>query len=142
MSARVEDAIGQTRFVVRLLGLFALLGVLLACLGLYSLMAQDVARRRREIAIRVALGAPKGQVIAALLGRAGLLVSAGLSIGLVGALAASRLLVGLLHGVSAADAGAYALAAPLLAATALAAAFIPAQRAARVDPASALRGEP
>jgi len=142
MSARLEDALGQPRFVVRLLGGFAILAVLLACLGLHALMAQDVARRRREIAIRVALGASRRQVVDTLLVRAGLLLAAGLSIGVAGALAATRLLAGLLHGIRTTDAGTYFLVAPLFAAAAIVAAWIPARRAVRVSPASALRSEP
>ncbi len=117
------------------------LGLLLAVTGLYSVIAYSVSRRTREIGIRMAIGADSGNV-ARLVLRQGLTMTAiGAAIGLALALVASKLLASLLAGISPRDPLIYVLAPALLAAISLLACYIPARRAARVDPLVALRHE-
>jgi putative ABC transport system permease protein len=124
-----------------LLGLFAAAAVLLSAIGIYGVLAHSVTARTREIGIRLALGAPRGQVIATVVAQAGGLAVAGLGIGLLGAAAAGRLIRGQLYGVSPIDALTYLSVAGALAVVALLASWLPARRAASVDPIAALRSE-
>ena len=120
---------------------FATLAALLAVIGIYGVMAFAVNERRREIGVRMALGARRVEVLAGVLRQGGALVVAGIVLGLAGAAAATRLIGSLLFGVSPLDVRIYAATAALLAGAALAACLIPAARAARVDPLVALRAE-
>ncbi len=135
------DAVAQPRVYVLLLGLFAGTAVLLAAIGIYGVLTHVVAQRTREIGIRLALGAGRGQVVGMVVRHAGLLAAAGLAIGLLLAFGASRLITGMLFGVEAADAVTYISVAGGLLAVALLASSVPALRASRVDPVRALRYE-
>ncbi len=131
----------RERLLARLAGLFAALALLLAALGLYALLAQEVTRRTREVGIRLALGARPGQVLDMMLRLAAALAAAGLALGLAGAWALTRGLRSELFGVRPADPATLAAVAALLVVAALAAAWFPARRAARADPLAALRAE-
>ncbi len=141
LSAYVREALAATRFTLVLAAVFAGLALALAAIGLAGVLAYAVRRRRHEIGVRVALGARPGDVVRLVVGRGLLLVALGIVLGLAAALALSRSLAGLLYGVTATDPATYAALAGLLAAVAVAASWVPAQRAARIDPVTALRAE-
>ena len=124
-----------------LLGGFAASALILAGVGVYGLFAYSVAQRRHEIGIRVALGASRGQVLGLIVGDGMRLAAIGIALGAGGALALTRLLAGLLYGIRASDPGTFGAAATLLGLVALLASYVPARRAARVDPMVALRSE-
>jgi len=137
----VEDSIAPQRFSATLVLLFAVLALLIAMQGLYGVLAYTVALRRGEIGVRVALGASSIDVLGLVI-RTGLgLVAIGLVLGLGGALAATRLIAGLLFGVTAFDPLTYGVVGGSLLITAIVASCIPAYQAARFDPAHALREE-
>jgi putative ABC transport system permease protein len=141
MSARVTRSAAPQRFVTRLLGAFALVALALAAIGLYGVIAHSVGQRTREIGIRMALGAtPRDIARLVLVGGSGL-IAAGLAAGLLGALGATRFLAGILYEVRPGDPVSLAAAAAVLAAAAFAAHWLPARRAARLDPLTALRTE-
>jgi predicted permease len=141
----MEEALAATlaprRFTLVLVGTFAVVALGLAVTGLYSVTAQLVTRRTREIGIRVALGARPAQVLRLVLKESALLVAGGLCLGALGAYGASRLLESLLFDVARTDAATFALVTGGLLATALAASYLPARRALRLDPTIALRAE-
>ncbi|MEJ2217392.1 MAG: ABC transporter permease [Gemmatimonadota bacterium] len=141
MDAVVDSSLSGNRFRTLLLGSFAVIALLLAALGLYGVLAYFVGQRTHELGIRMALGAGKTQLLAEVLGRGLALAGTGVAVGLAGALLAGRLLRGLLFGVGASDAATLAATCLVLAAVALAASFLPAWRATRVDPVSCLRAE-
>jgi putative ABC transport system permease protein len=141
MEERASDALAKPRFQAMLLALFATGALVLAAVGVYGVVAQSVAHRRQEIAIRMALGAEAGRVVFLVLGQGLALAFVGIGLGIGAALAASRLLAGMLYGVRATDAGMLSKAALTLAAVAFLATLVPARRAARVDPMAALRQE-
>ncbi len=135
----VDDTISQRRFNMLLLAVFAATALVMAAVGIYGVLAYAVSRRTQEIGIRMALGAQTGDVLR-LVGREGLvLAAAGIGVGLAGALALTRLMSSLLFGVSPTDPITFAAVPAMLAAVALAACYLPARRAARVDPTVALR---
>jgi putative ABC transport system permease protein len=134
-------SVAQRRFNLVLLGVFAAVAVLLACLGTYGVMEYAVTERTHEVGVRLALGARRGDVLRLVLGRSFRLASAGVAVGLVGALVASRGLGSLLYGISATDPLTLAVAVSALACAALLATLLPARRATRVDPVEALRTE-
>ena len=134
-------SVARERFSAALLGAFAALSILLASVGIYGVMAYVVARRSRELGLRAALGASPRALFAQIAGRGLVLTAIGGTIGLVGALAAGRLLSGLLFDTAAADPLTIGAVAVLLPAITLAAFAVPARRAARVDPIAALRAE-
>ena len=137
----VATALAEPRFYTTLLAAFALLAVLLAGAGLYSVVAYETSARTQEIGVRVALGATRGAVIRHVLGRSLLHCAAGAALGLLGALALTRLLAPLLYQTEPTDPPTFAAAAALLLGTAVAGAWLPARRAARTDPMAALRAE-
>jgi predicted permease len=134
-----EDGVQPRRQFTRLLGLFGGLAVGLAALGLSSVLVYSFAQRRREIAIRLAIGANPRDILRLVVWEAFRLSRIGIAAGLVGALALTRLLAGQLYGVRAADPVSFAAAALLMAAVALGSSAIPARRAARLDPLATLR---
>ena len=137
----VDDATAPARFSVLLLAAFGGLALVLATIGMYGVVSYSVVQRTREIGVRMALGAGRGQVFVMVVGRGSRLAAAGIAIGLVVALAATRLLRGLLYGVQPTDPVTFAAVAALLMAVAIVACAVPARRATRVDPLIALRGE-
>jgi putative ABC transport system permease protein len=141
LSALVERSVASRRFVMGLLSGFAGLALLLAAMGLYGVAAYTVSERHREVAIRMVVGACRRDVIRLILASALRTVTAGLAVGLVAALGLARGLDVLLFGVEPTDPGTLAGAVGLLTAVALLAHWLPARRALRVDPATALRQE-
>jgi putative ABC transport system permease protein len=141
LEAYVGDALAQPRFAMRLAGCFAGLALLVAAIGIYGVVAHSVTRRRREIGVRLALGAATRDVLRTVLGEGLGLALAGLAIGLTAAAALTQAARGLLFGVGPRDPATYAAVAGVLAATALAASALPAWRAARTDPTEVLRAE-
>lgn len=138
---RIERLLFNERLLARLASLFGLLALLLACIGLYGLLAYEVARRTREIGIRSALGAQKRDVLRLVGGQGLLLVIGGAILGVGGAMAVTRSLQTLLYGVTPSDPLTYLGVSVLLIAVGLTACYIPARRATHVDPVVALRYE-
>ena len=134
-------AVAQPRFSALLFSLFALLALLLAAVGLYGVMAYTVSQRTREVGIRMALGAQTANVLRLMIAQGMKLTLLGISVGLAGAFALTRLMKTLLFGVSATDPVTFAVIALLLATIALVACWIPARRATKIDPMIALRCE-
>jgi predicted permease len=139
MEARVDASLARPRFAMTLLSIFAGFALALAAIGIYGVMAYLVSQGTRDIGIRMALGATQRCVLGLVLRQGTLIAAAGLTIGLAGAAALTRLMRSLLFGVSGTDALTFAAVAAVLAVVALVATFIPARRAARIDPISALR---
>ena len=138
---QVGKALSSERLMAVLSGFFGVMALVLAMIGLYGIMAYSVARRRNEIGIRIALGAVRARVLRLVLGDVGRIVTIGVVLGLVAALAATRLVGSMLYGVRPNDPVTLAGAAALLLAVALLAGYLPARRAASVDPMEALREE-
>jgi predicted permease len=141
MRVLILDSIATPRFRTFLVATFAGVALLLAMAGVYGVMSYLVTQRTSELGLRMALGSSPSKVVRLVLSRAALLAALGLAGGIVLAIASSRLLASLLFGVKATDLLGYAAAAGAIAAITLAAAAIPARRAARIDPAIALREE-
>jgi predicted permease len=141
LAEHVSAVVSERRFNLTLIGAFGATALLLAALGIYGVVSFSVARRTREIGIRVALGASSRLVVGQFLREGGRLALAGVALGLVAAAALSRLMASLLYGTSAHDPPTYAAVAALLLLVALVASWIPALRASRVDPMVALRRE-
>jgi putative ABC transport system permease protein len=141
LSDYLNGLIAQRRFNMLLIGLFGLLGIVIACVGVYGVMAYIVTQRTHEIGIRLALGAVPAAILRAVLGRATLYLSAGLMIGLAGAWLLSALIGNFLFQVQPHDPRVYVSVALTLVAAGVLAALLPARRAARVDPLAALRAE-
>jgi putative ABC transport system permease protein len=129
------------RFNLLLVAMFGGAALLLAVVGVYGVISYSVTRRTREFGVRMALGAQKQDVLAVVMAQAGKLVGAGIVLGLVGALAATRLLTDLLFHVRPTDVTTYVCVVAVVAATGLLACCVPAWRAAKVDPSVALRHE-
>ena len=141
MEQRITEAVAQPRLETILLGGFGLLALVLACIGIYGVIAYAVSQRLREIGVRVALGATSGTILREIL-RGGLSLAAlGLFIGLVAALALTRYLEALLYSVRPTDPAVFALAIATLLLVATSASYLPARRASRVDPIVVLREE-
>jgi predicted permease len=141
MSARVAGATARTRFVMLMLGIASLVALTMGMVGLYGVLAYGVTLRRREIGVRMALGATMADVTRMIARRGIALAALGIVAGLVGALGATRLLHGLLYGVSPTDPTALAVTCILLFVVALVASWLPARRAASLDPMEALRSD-
>jgi predicted permease len=138
---QIEQTLYQERLMSRLFGFFALLALVLACIGLFGLLSYEVARRTRELGIRMALGAQKRDLLRLVVGQGFLLVCAGVTLGVGAAIGVTRFMASMLYNVGPADPATYTAVASLLAVVALAACCIPALRAMRVDPMVALRDE-
>ena len=141
MRQQIDASLVTERLLATLSSAFGALALLLACLGLYGVISFDVTRRRRDIGIRLALGATRFMVMAGVLRQAGTIAAAGLGLGLIGAWFASRLVADFLFGLTPRDPYTLAVVAFALAMTALVAGYLPARRASHVDPAVTLRAE-
>jgi len=139
LSAQVNASLARPRLLASLSGFMGVLALVLAVIGLYGMMSYEVTRRRNEIGIRKALGAANPELWRMVVGEALRLIVVGLAVGAAMALASTRLLNAFLFGLTATDPRTFAIAAALLASAALAAACLPAWRAARLDPMEALR---
>jgi predicted permease len=141
MDEAVAASVAQPRFRMVLLVLFAAAATLIATCGIYGLMAYAVSQRRREIGVRMALGAQRRDVLRLVLARAVRIVTAGVIVGLAGAVGVTRVLQRFLFGVTPTDPIAFTIVTLLLMAVGLIAAWLPARRATRIDPCAALRAE-
>jgi predicted permease len=141
MDDALSDSVAQPRFYMVLLGAFAGLALLLAAIGIYGVISYTVSQRTRELGIRIALGATQDRVVRLVLGQGVSLTVAGVVVGLVGAYWLVHLLSALLFGVAATDAATFGGVAVVLLGVAALASYLPARRAARVDPVIAMRAE-
>jgi predicted permease len=141
MESHISDSMASRRFSMILLVIFAVLALLLASLGIYGVISYIAGQRTNEIGLRMALGAHQRDILLLILGRGGKLAALGVAIGLAAALGLTRLMASLLFGVGATDPLTFVGVALLLTVVALAACYIPARRAAKVDPIVALRYE-
>ncbi|MGH7582325.1 MAG: ADOP family duplicated permease [Gemmatimonadales bacterium] len=139
LSQQVLDSLTRPRLLAALSGFFGVLALLLAMIGLYGTMAYNVTQRRGELGVRIALGAGSARVLRLVVGEAGRIIVGGVVLGIVLAIAGTRLLASFLYGVTATDTATFAASAVALTITGLIAAGIPAWRAARTDPVKALR---
>jgi ABC-type antimicrobial peptide transport system permease subunit len=135
----IDAHLTQERLLAMLASSFGLLALVLTCVGIYGVISYAVERRTREIGIRLALGASRGQVAGVLMRQVGLLLAASMLLGGAGAVAAARAMRAMLFGFGANEYGMLAAVALVLALVAAAAGFLPARRAARLDPMAALR---
>ncbi len=141
MEQRVRDTLARRRFSMFLLGVFAAFAVVLAAIGIYGVMTYWVNQRTHEIGIRMALGAGQRNILQLVIRQASVMVAVGISAGLAGAFALTRVMSSLLFGVSATDRFTFIVISLLLAVVALLASYVPARRATKVDPMVALRHE-
>jgi putative ABC transport system permease protein len=141
MEKVISDSVADRRFQMTLLAIFAVVALILAATGVYGVMATAVARRTHEMGVRLALGATARDVLKLVVGQGMKLALVGVCVGLAAAFGLTRLMKGLLFGVSATDPATFAGVAALLAAVALLACYLPARRATKVDPVVALRDE-
>lgn len=132
-------SVAQPRFQMQLLSVFALVAIALSMIGIYGVLSYYVSQRNREVGLRVALGASSRDVYRLVVGRGMMLTGLGLAVGIAGSLALTRFMSSLLFGVSATDPLTFALVPVTLTVTAFLASYLPARRAARIDPAHALR---
>ena len=141
MNEVIAESLGEKRFSMILLGVFAGLALLLAGVGIYGVVSYIAGRRTQEIGIRMALGAQSSDVLRMVLGEGARMTAVGVMIGLLAALGLTRLMANLLFGVSATDPITFVIVSAVLALVALSACYIPARRATRIDPMAALRFE-
>ena len=141
MDQVVARSMAQRRFALQVIGAFAVLALTLSLLGIYGVTAFNVGERRREIGIRMALGARSGQVLAMVVRHGMRMAACGLTMGLAGAILLTRFLEGLLFDATATDPGTYLAVSLVLLAATLVSCWIPARKASRIDPSSALRAE-
>ena len=141
LDQQLAEQLSPRRFHVWLLGLFSFIALLLACVGIYSMISYSVAQRTREIGIRMALGARPRDVMKLVMGDGAKFAMAGLAIGTIAATGLTKFMASLLFGVTATDPVTFAGVAILLMAVALLASYFPARRAAKVDPMVVLRYE-
>jgi predicted permease len=141
LALQLDESLGREKLLATLSGFFGALALLLATIGLYGVMSYNVARRRNEIGIRMALGAEQTRVLSMILREVAILIGVGLAIGLAAALATTRFISSFLYGIKSTDPLTLSLAAATLAVVATAAGYFPARRASRQDPMTALREE-
>jgi ABC-type antimicrobial peptide transport system permease subunit len=141
MDQVVEESFGTQKLAAQLLEVFAATALLVALSGLYGLLSYLVSQRTRELGVRLALGAQRRNIMGMLLGQAGRMLFAGAATGLILAYASTRLLARFLYGVKPQDASTMAAVTVLLLVSGFVAAYLPARKAAHVDPMLALRGE-
>ena len=141
MGARLSAAVEQPRFYAVFVGFFAVLALFLAAFGIYALLSYTVSRRRREIGVRMALGAQRGDVVALVVRQGAGLVAAGIVLGALASAGSARLLDSFLFGVAADDRLTFVAAPLVLAVVAVVACWLPGRRAARIHPMDALRVE-
>jgi predicted permease len=141
MESIIADSTAERRFAMILLGAFAVMALVLASVGIYGVIAYVVGQRTQEIGIRMALGAQRRDVLGLILWQGTRLALLGVAIGIAGAFALTRLMADLLYGVTATDPLTFAVLALILTLVAMAACYLPARRATRVDPVAALRWE-
>jgi putative ABC transport system permease protein len=141
MTERLADSLAPERLNLTLLGLFAAVALLLASVGLYGVISYAVTQRTRELGLRMAFGAQSRDVLTLVLGQGMMLAIVGVALGLMGALALTRVMESMLFGVSATDPLTFVVIALLLICVSLLACLIPARRATKVDPLVALRYE-
>jgi len=141
METAVRDSIAQQRFAMLLFAIFAGVALLLASIGIYGVLSYVVGQRTREVGIRMALGARKGDVVLAVLRAGAGMTLPGVGIGLVAAIAMTRLMSTMLYGVTPTDVITFASVAVVLCVVALLACYVPARRAAALDPMQALRAD-
>jgi putative ABC transport system permease protein len=141
MASLLDRDLAPRRFTARLAGGFAVVAMLLALIGVYGVMSYMVAQRTREIGIRMALGAARSEVVRLVLARGLRVIAAGTALGLAGALGGARLIAGQLYGVPPTDLATFVAVPAALMTVAALACWVPARRAARVDPAVALSAE-
>jgi predicted permease len=139
MEQLASDSLARQRFLMLLFGVFAGLALLLACIGIYGVLAYLTSQRVPEIGVRMALGATAGEVMRLILRQSLVLIGIGVAIGISAAMAAARLLVRLVEGMQPADPSTFAITISVLVVAALFASFVPARRASRIDPMRALR---
>jgi putative ABC transport system permease protein len=139
MDERIARSLGEQRAPTMLLSMFSVVAVLLSVVGIYGVLSYSVGQRTTELGVRMALGAETGNVLALVLGQGAWLIGAGLTAGLVAALALTRFLGSLLFGISTFDPLTYGLVVLLLVAVGVAACTLPAWRATRISPVAALR---
>ncbi len=141
MDARVDASLARRKFTMTLLGVFAALAFVLGAIGIYGLMSYQVSQGERELGIRIALGATQSRIIRLVVGQGSVITALGLAVGLSGALALTRVMRTLLFGIAATDPLTFTGVAVMIGAVALAASYVPARRASRVDPMISLRAE-
>ncbi len=141
LSQRVDDSVVNRRAIAQLSAFFGVLALLLASIGIYGVTAYGIARRTNEFGVRIALGAQRRDVLRLVLGEIARLGAAGVALGLVIALSASRFIASLLFRLTPYDPGALAAAVSVMLAVVLLAGYLPALRATRIDPLVALRRE-
>ena len=141
MEQVISSSIARPRFYAVLLGIFGVVAVLLATIGVYGITTYSVAQRTREIGIRIALGAERRAVLGLALRRTVVLSTIGIALGLIGAAALTRYLEGMLFGLTPLDPIAFAAVPIAFEFTAILASYLPARRAVKVDPMIALRQE-
>jgi putative ABC transport system permease protein len=141
MEQRIYERTAAKRIMTIVMGIFAGIALLLAAIGLYAIMAYAVSQRTHEIGVRLALGAPRSNILRLILVQGLKLTLAGMALGMIGGFALTKFMVSLLYGVSATDALTFILASLALVGATILACWLPARQATKVDPMVALRAE-